>query len=77
MVMIRSSDPSKGSSILIEAPDSWRICLILWPPLPIIEPANWKNFQKQAFMVYFKRNHITYILNDLHEFNFVVIYSDF
>ena len=40
MVMIRSSEPSRGSSILMEAPDSWRICLILWPPLPMIEPAS-------------------------------------
>lgn len=42
MVMMRSSEPSSGSSILIDAPHSWRICLILWPPLPMMEPANWK-----------------------------------
>lgn len=40
MVMIRSSEPSSGSSILMDAPDSWRICLILWPPLPMMEPAS-------------------------------------
>lgn len=40
MVMMRSSEPSSGSSILIDAPDSWRICLILWPPLPMMEPAS-------------------------------------
>ena len=39
MVIMRSSEPSRGSSILIEAPDSWRICLIRWPALPMIEPA--------------------------------------
>jgi hypothetical protein len=27
---------------LIEAPDSDLICLILWPPLPMIDPANFK-----------------------------------
>lgn len=42
MVMMRSSEPSSGSSILIDAPDSWRICLILWPPLPMMEPASCK-----------------------------------
>lgn len=40
MVIMRSSEPSSGSSILMDAPDSWRICLILWPPLPMMEPAN-------------------------------------
>lgn len=29
MVMMRSSEPSSGSSILMDAPHSWRICLIL------------------------------------------------
>lgn len=46
MVIIRSSDPSRGSSILIAAPESWRICLIRWPPLPMMEPASchmWKD----------------------------------
>lgn len=43
MVMMRSSEPSSGSSILMDAPDSWRICLILWPPLPMMEPASCKN----------------------------------
>lgn len=42
MVMMRSSEPSSGSSILMDAPDSWRICLILWPPLPMMEPASCK-----------------------------------
>lgn len=40
MVIIRSSDPSRGSSILIAAPESWRICLIRWPALPMMEPAS-------------------------------------
>ena len=40
MVMMRSSEPSSGSSILMDAPDSWRICLILWPPFPMIDPAS-------------------------------------
>lgn len=40
MVMMRSSEPSSGSSILIDAPDSWRICFILWPPFPMMEPAS-------------------------------------
>ncbi len=45
MVMMRSSEPSSGSSILMDAPDSWRICLILWPPLPMIEPASCKTLK--------------------------------
>ncbi len=46
MVMMRSSDPCRGSSILIDAPDSWRICLILWPPLPMMDPASWESQQR-------------------------------
>ncbi len=45
MVMMRSSEPSSGSSILMDAPDSWRICLILWPPLPMMEPASCKTLK--------------------------------
>lgn len=41
MVMMRSSEPSSGSSILMDAPDSWRICLIRWPPFPMMEPASY------------------------------------
>lgn len=48
MVMMRSSEPSSGSSILMDAPDSWRICLILWPPLPMMEPASCTTTVKES-----------------------------
>lgn len=52
MVMMRSSEPCNGSSILMDAPDSRRICLILWPPFPIMDPANWKQHMKNDICVY-------------------------
>ena len=42
MVMIRSVEPGRGSSMVILAPESPRILRIRAPPLPIIAPANWK-----------------------------------
>jgi len=41
-VIIRSSEPSVGSPIVIPAPESWRIRRILAPALPIIAPASFK-----------------------------------
>lgn len=49
MVMIRSVEPGRGSSMVMLAPESPRILRIRAPPLPIIAPANWnppKNHKK-------------------------------
>lgn len=46
IVMMRSFDPGRGSSIVIPAPESARILRILPPPLPIIAPANYKTIQR-------------------------------
>ena len=40
IVMIRSDEPGRGSSIVMLAPESPRILRILAPPLPIMAPAN-------------------------------------
>ena len=42
MVMIRSLDPGKASSMTIWAPDCRLISIILDPPLPIIAPASYE-----------------------------------
>lgn len=42
IVIMRSLDPGKGSSIVIPAPESDRILRILAPPFPMIAPANWR-----------------------------------
>ena len=40
IVMMRSSESVVGSSILMPAPDFWRISLMRVPPLPMISPAS-------------------------------------
>jgi hypothetical protein len=49
IVIIRSLDPGKGSSIVIPAPESDRILRILAPPFPMIAPANWRMTQTENF----------------------------
>lgn len=46
MVMIRSVEPGRGSSMVMLAPESPRILRIRAPPLPIIAPANCKEERK-------------------------------
>ena len=40
IVMMRSFDPGMASSIVMPAPDSWRICRMREPPLPMMAPAS-------------------------------------
>lgn len=47
MVMIRSVEPGRGSSMVMLAPESPRILRIRAPPLPIIAPANWNKKKPQ------------------------------
>lgn len=48
MVMIRSVEPGRGSSMVMLAPESPRILRIRAPPLPIIAPANCNKHKKRS-----------------------------
>lgn len=47
MVIIRSVEPGRGSSMVMLAPESPRILRIRAPPLPMIAPANWNGQCRQ------------------------------